>query len=87
MWKGSKTIRKAFQLTDNKLDALPRQAGTEMCQANMPGHWLDGSPTPEERQARLAALRRLAYRDWHGCTVYPGPETVALIKRWPMGER
>jgi len=57
-----------------------------MCQANMPGYWLDGSPTPEERQARLAALRRLAYEDEHGCTVYPGPETVALIKRWPLGE-
>ena len=53
----------------------------------MPGHWLDGSPTAEERAARLAALRRLAYRDEHGGTVYPGPETVALIKRWPIGER
>ena len=52
-----------------------------MCQANIIGHWLDGSPTAEERARRRAALERLAVvRD--GYRVYDGPAVLDLIRTW-----
>lgn len=53
----------------------------------MIGHWLDGSTSVEERTARLAALAGIARRDEHGHPVYPGPDTVRMIREWPIGHR
>ena len=53
-----------------------------------PERWLKDAKTPEERKARLMALRRLGTRHegasghyWE----YPGPETLRLIRTWPVG--
>jgi len=52
-----------------------------MCQANLPGHWLDAAPTSAERLRRTAALSRLAVvRD--GYKVYDGRAVLDLIRTW-----
>ena len=52
-----------------------------MCQANLPGHWIESAPTGAERARRKAALDRLAVvRD--GYRVYDGPAVLDLIRQW-----
>ena len=55
--------------------------GGSVCQANLPGHWLDAAPTSTERARRKAALERLVVvRD--GYRAYDGPAVLELIRRW-----
>ncbi len=60
-----------------------------MCQANVVGHWLDGAPTGEERERRLAAFRELGTKHleaWGTFRSYPGPAVLKLVQEWHQGE-